>query len=263
MIEDMATMSKAFQIFDSNVRGMKQHLQLMDASLVNANKICHSVAKDKSVKTIADALKSSVDYPQLNTPCKTKDINRTFITARIKVHEQAIVDLYSYYMAYLFNLTKEFMTINTVTLIREVAPNQNNKMSYEDILSHSRNELIEIMSKVLLKQLEGIRDTKKVLQKIIKYSGITLTEKVLEEALVYLNIRHLIIHNGAKADDAFIKMNNGLVQIKNKNKLVINYELSSKAIQTVFSLCSEIDNKLLEKKLLNPVATSNKKGETK
>ena len=99
-----------------------------------------------------------------------------------------------------------------------------------------------------------------MLQKIIKFTGITLSEKIMEEALVYLNIRHLIIHNSSKADDAFMQMNNGFVQIKNKNKLVINYELSSKAIQTVFSLCSEIDNKLLEKKLLNPIANPNKKG---
>ena len=256
----MATKSKAFQIFVSKIKEMKRHLQLMDASLGNADKICRLAAKEKSAETIGDALKSIEIYPQLNTPCRTRDISRTFITARIKVHEQAVVDLYSYYMVYLFNLIKELMTIDPITLIREIAPNQDYKMSYEDILSHSRNELIEIMSKVVLKKLEGIRDTKKVLQKIIKFTGITLSEKIMEEALVYLNIRHLIIHNSSKADDAFMQMNNGFVQIKNKNKLVINYELSSKAIQTVFSLCSEIDNKLLEKKLLNPIANPNKKG---
>ena len=41
----MSTISKAFQVFKSNIRGMKQHLQLMDASLVNADKICRLAAK--------------------------------------------------------------------------------------------------------------------------------------------------------------------------------------------------------------------------
>jgi len=75
-----------------------------------------------------------------------------------------------------------------------------------------------------------------------------------------LNIRHLIIHNNSKADEKFIKMNEGFIKINSRNKLVINYELSSNAIQTIYTLCSEIDNKLLEKKLLNPIANPNKKG---
>ena len=36
----------------------------------------------------------------------------------------------------------------------------------------------------------------------------------------------------------------------------INYELSSRAIQTVYTLCSEMDNKLIEKQLLNPIITA-------
>ncbi len=257
----MATMSKAFQIFESNVKGMKQHLQLMDASLVNATKICHNAAKNNSIKTIADALKSKEDYPQLNTPCKPIDIGRTFKTARTKIHEQAIVELYRCYMSYLLNLIKEFLTIAPTRLLRGAAANQDNKMSYEDILLHyDNNELIEIMSKAILRRLENARDTQGLLQKILKFSGINIDEQTRKRALLYLNIRHLIIHNNSKADEKFIKMNEGFIKINSRNKLVINYELSSNAIQTIYTLCSEIDNKLLEKKLLNPIANPNKKG---
>lgn len=256
---NMATMSKAFQIFDSNIRGMKQHLQLIDASLVNADKICRNAAKSNSVKTIADALKSQENYPQLNTPCKPIDIGRTFKTARTKIHEQAIVELYKCYMTYLLNLIKEFLTIAPTRLLRGAAASQDNKMSYEDILLHyDNNELIEIMSKGVLRRLENARDTQGLLQKILKFSGISINEQTKKRALLYLNIRHLIIHNNSKADEKFIRMNDGLVKINSRNKIVLNYELSSNAIQTISALCSEIDEKLLEKKLLNPVMTHDK-----
>lgn len=259
MIDDMATMSKAFQIFDSNIRGMKQHLQLMDASLVNANRICRDAAKNNSVKTIADALKSMENYPQLNTPCKPIDIGRTFKTARTKIHEQAIVELYKYYMTYLLNLIKEFLTIAPTRLLKGAAASQDNKMSYEDILLHyDNNELIEIMSKGILRRLENARDTQGLLQKILKFSGISINEQTKKRALLYLNIRHLIIHNNSKADEKFIRMNDGLIKINSKNKIILNYELSSNAIQTISALCSEIDEKLLGKKLLNPVMTHDK-----
>lgn len=253
----MVTMSKAFQIFDSNIRGMKQHLQLMDASLVNADKICRIAASKKSANTIGDALKSIEIYPQLNTPCRTRDISRTFITARVKVHEQAIVDLYRYFMYYLLNLIKEFMTIAPIRLLKGVAASSENQIPYLDILSHNKSELIEIMSKAVLKRFENERSTQKILKKLLTFSGINLNEKVKQEALLCLNIRHLIIHNNSKADETFIKMNNGFVQINRRNKLLINYELSSKAIKIVYTLCSEIDNKLIEKQLLNPIKAAN------
>lgn len=252
----MATMSKAFQIFDSNIRGLKQHLQLMDASLVNADKICRLAAKKKSADTIGDALKSTDIYPQLNTPCKARDISRTFITARVKVHEQAIVDLYRYFMYYLLNLIKEFMDIAPTRLLRGVAASSENQISYLDILSHNRNELIEIMSKAVLKRFENERSTQKILKKLLTFSGININEKVKQDALLCLNIRHLIIHNNSKADETFIRMNNDFAQINSRNKLVINYDLSSKAIKIVYALCLEIDNKLLEKQLLNPIKTA-------
>ncbi len=228
----------------------------MDASLVNADKICRLAAKKKSAGTIGDALKSIEIYPQLNTPCRARDISRTFITARVKVHEQAIVDLYRYFMYYLLNLIKEFMTIAPIRLLKGVAASSENQIPYLDILSHNKNELIEIMSKAVLKRFENERSTQKVLKRLLTFSGISLNETVKQEALLYLNIRHLIIHNNSKADETFIKMNNGFVKINSRNKLVINYELSSRAIQTVYTLCSEMDNKLIEKQLLNPIITA-------
>ena len=245
-------MSKAFQIFDSNIRGLKQHLQLIDASLVNANKICRNAAKHNSVETIADALKSREDYPLLNTPCKTIDINRTFITARTKIHEQAIIDLYRYFSSYLLNLIEEFIKSDPMPLLESVAKNKDNTLTFSEILTNNNKaELIKLMAEKIFRRFENARSTKGLLDKIISYSDIDISDE--SNALVYLEIRHLIIHHNSKVDQRFAEINaNGLVPIVN-GKVKLDYSLSSNAINTVYALCQEIDEKLLEKGMVTNV----------
>lgn len=245
----MATMSKAFQIFDGNIRGMKQHLQLMDASLVNADKICRNIARGKTVKTIANALKSSEDYPQLNIPCKPIDIGRTFKTARTKIHEQAIVDLYRYFSYYLLNLIEEFIKSDPMPLLDSVAKNKDNTLTFSEILTNNNNksELIRLMAGKIFRRFESERSTKGLLDKIKAYSKIDIDES---KALVYLEIRHLIIHRNSKIDQHFAEIDTtGLVPIVN-GKVKMDYALSSNAIITVYELCQEIDRKLLEKGMI-------------
>ena len=92
--------SKSFQSFDGKIRSLKQHLQLADVVLTNANKVCSKNAGNG--KTIADTLSSSLaTHAQLNIPNESIDISRTFATSRKKLNEQAIIELYAIFSDYL------------------------------------------------------------------------------------------------------------------------------------------------------------------
>ena len=81
--------SKSWQRFEGKIRSLKQYLQLMDLALSISNSRCNS---EKGTNTIADALGASVgSHGQLNIPNKRIDINRTFISARKQLNEQAFV----------------------------------------------------------------------------------------------------------------------------------------------------------------------------
>ena len=86
-----------------------------------------------------------------------------------------------------------------------------------------------------------------MLKKFIKTANINIPVIVQQEALVYLEIRHLIIHNNSKADAKFNAMNNaGLVKVNNSTKrIAINYTLTNSAIDAVNLLCSTIDSELI------------------
>lgn len=75
---------------------------------------------------------------------------------------------------------------------------------------------------------------------------INITQDLKRKALLYLEIRHLIIHNNSKADEKFAQMNNeGLVSVNTSNrKITINFTLVNSAINSVFALCKAIDQDL-------------------
>lgn len=242
--------TKAFQVFDGQLRTLKQHLQLVDISLALTNKMC--LANKESGWTIAKALNTDEQtHPQLNMPCVQIDIQRTFASSRIKFNEQAIIDLYRYFSNYIANIIEEFVRTNPMPLLDSVANNKDNTLTFKEVLkAGSFDSIVTQMSQKIYRRFENERSTTNLLNKIISYSDIKINEAIKNESLIYLEIRHLIIHNNSKADTNFKGINNNLVAIKNGNKIALNYELTTKAINTVYTLCKEIDSKLIQKNMV-------------
>lgn len=102
------------------------------------------------------------------------------------------------------------------------------------------------MSLKIYRSLEKLKSTPKLLDKFIKATGINVPNDVKANALVYLEVRHLIIHNNSKADAKFNQMNNaGLVKVNpSNNKITINFALANSAITSVFILCKTMEDEL-------------------
>ena len=248
-------MTKSYQIFDGKIRSLNQHLQLMDIALTVANKKCKEQAKD--TMTIAEALSSDVNiHPQLNAPARTIDINRTFTTSRIKINEQAIIELYAAFSDYCLSLIKELAHSNSKKRILGLYYSTNQKsqdsLSYKAILDLGSydNVINEIASKIF-RRIENVKSTSFQVEVFIKKLGINVPDDLKNDAILYLVVRHLIIHNNSKVDDDFNGKNKmGLVETNANRKIIINYALSSAAITKVTELCKMIDEEIIKKGLL-------------
>ena len=121
-------------------------------------------------------------------------------------------------------------------------------MSYKDIFTlGTYSALLDDIAKRVFRALESERSTPKLLKKFIKTAKLNIPTNIQQDALTYLEIRHLIIHNNSQADATFHAINNrGLVKINPKNKKVnINYALASSAIDAVSQLCHAMDIELI------------------
>ena len=107
--------------------------------------------------------------------------------------------------------------------------------------------ILDEIAKRVFRSLEDERNTCKLLKKFIKTTKQNVSVNIQQEALVYLEIRHLIIHNNSKADTKFNSMNNhGLVAVHHRDKkIAINYALTNSAIDAVSLLCKTMDDELV------------------
>lgn len=244
--------SKSFQSFDGKIRSLKQHLQLLDLCLTQANNKC---SKHKTNgKTIAEILSSSViEHPQLNIPNTIRDIRRTFVTTRKKVNEQAIIELYSYFSDYLSSVIRELENTHPQRILSLIPTNNSTSLTYSDIfMLSSYSNILDEIAKRVYRSLEDERSTPKLLRKFIKTAKLNIPINLQEGALTYLEVRHLIIHANSKADAKFHRLNQRrLVTVNSSNQmLTINFAMSSAAIDKVYELCKELDEELKNNGLL-------------
>ena len=231
---------------------LKQHLQLSDLAITLANKKANSVTDNG--KKIAEVLGGSLDtHRQLNIPNRKTDIRRTFITSRNKMHEQAIVELYREFSNYFANIISEIERKNPKRFLSILSNDSEKGIKYQDIISIGNyNALINEMATRVFRTLENKRSTKDLLQTIIKTTKINVDNDTLETALAYLEIRHLIIHNNTKADAKFQRLpKHDVVSINmNSKKIILNYDVTNKAINAIFRLCKKVDDELISKQLV-------------
>lgn len=244
--------SKSFQSFDGKIRSLKQHLQLLDLALTRANKLC--TKKKANGKTIAETLSSNLtSHPQLNIPNQSIDIKRTFATSRKKVNEQAIIELYACFSDYLSSVIRELENNRPQQILPLVPSNTGTSLTYSDIFRLATyNNILDEIAKRVYRALEDERSTPKLLKRFIKTAKLNIPINLQEDALTYLEVRHLIIHSNSKADSKFYALNQrNLVKVNASNQmLTINYPMTSAAIIKVYDLCKALDDELIRRGLL-------------
>lgn len=113
---------------------MRQHTQLADVAFYYANRKCSR--NKNNGKTIAETLGTTVtNHPQLNIPNNSVDISRTFATSRIKVNEQAIIELYAYFADYVFGVIREIEGIDPNRIWGFILSQSPTDLSYKDLFT--------------------------------------------------------------------------------------------------------------------------------
>lgn len=230
--------TKSFQVFADRIATMKQTFQLTDLALTMAQKHCmKEVGKGRKIaETMGGSLSTHL---QLNIPDNRFDIQRTFITSRNRLNQQALVELFRAFSYYIKSIVREMAHQDPIKLQGLLVNKGDRSLSYPDIINlGSYNAIITDMANKVFRSLENIRNTTEMLDKLINLTTANIDPTVKEDALLYLELRHLIIHNNSNADDKFIARNTkGLVKVNpTNNKISYNYGLSNKAMNVVYHM---------------------------
>lgn len=226
---------------------MKQTFQLTDLALSMAQKHCmKNVGKGKKLAEIMNG--NLLTHRQLNVPDNKVDIQRTFVTNRNRLNQQALIDIYRAFSYYMKNVITELSHQNPIKMQGLLINKADKSMTYPDIISlGSYSAIITDMANKVFRSLENLRCTTDMLDKLLNLTHANINQSIKEDALLYLELRHLIIHNNSRADDKFIARNNkGLVNVNSVNKKIsYNYSLSNTAMNVVYQLCKQFDDEIV------------------
>ena len=239
----------ALQKFRSRIQYIQQHLQIIDASLTKTGKFLSKYKPNTTNINVAMG-ENSITHGKLNHPTKT---NRRIISySRAKNAEYSMIELYSCFTEYMKNILGEMYKKEPIKIVQKIADeNKDNKLTFAEIVQlGDYSKISELMVSKVFRKLENERSTTILLEKVLNHTKIKLDEAIKRKSLMYLQMRHLFIHNMGKADKLFVEQFGDLHNIKIGNKLPSNYATINNAMTTVLALCDSIDKELIKDNLV-------------
>lgn len=128
-------------------------------------------------------------------------------------------------------------------------------LQYHEIVKlGSFDAIADFMVEQVFKRLEGERNTIKTIQRLLDGTGVALDSVVLDEALAFFEVRHLLVHQSGLIDQAFYSRHAAFLRVPTKvgGKLPLTVGFARRGIEAVSTLVELIDNQLIQKGAIPP-----------
>lgn len=231
--------STSFQRFTSIFNQIKQHEQVVDVSLSKLfNQLRRESGSSSKICDLVDA--SPEDYDKLNIPAS--EYARIINFSKRKNYEYCIVELYSTFSNYMKDILKEMYNKKPKVIIHKA----NKTMTYADISKFSNlNDLSNHMLDEIFREFEGQRSTPKLVKRILSHTNVSISKDVSNSAMMYLQLRHLIIHNKSKVDNNYYSQYKDKLPIALGESIPADYQTVKAAMESVYIYLREIDTQLI------------------
>jgi hypothetical protein len=239
----------ALQKFRSRIEYIQQHLQIIDASLTQSGKLLSKYKPNTTNINIALGANGTT-HDKLNHPTRTN--GRIISYSRAKNSEYSIIELYSCFTEYMKNILGEMYKKEPIKIVQKIADeNKDNKLTFAEIVQlGDYSKISELMVSKVFRKLENERSTTLLLEKVLNHTKIQLDDNIKRQSLMYLQMRHLYIHNKGIADKIFVDDFSDLIQMKIGDKLPSNFTTINNAVTIVSTLCDNIDKELINGNLV-------------
>lgn len=248
--------TKAYQTFRGESDWLNVALQLMDVSIrQSANVLSREYYRGDKTRNIALTLSSDLHlHPQLNHQVRhfTSVVGQT----RNKLTEFAMNYLYVLWTNYLHSVLKEMIKKNAATITILSAIDDTSTLNGIGLWELTDlNNSIKIRKTVVKKVyeiIENIPSSRKLMDSLISYTNINIPQDVKNDALYYLDIRNLFVHNRGIMDRSFVNKHHVRhPDWRAGNKIPRSYQLYTEMYDAIKKLCLTIDRKLVQGHFVN------------
>ncbi len=237
--------SKSFQRFQSRFTYLKQHGQVVDVAL---NKMFNQL-KNKRLNnnTLCANLNVSTEkYNNLNIP--STEYARLVNYSKKENSEYCFIELYNIFASYMKEILKEMYQLRP----KSITSKSNKALNYSKIAEFSTyEEIVNFIIDDIFRSLENLRRTPKLVKSIINHTKIQIPQALSDSAMMYLSIRHLIVHNDSKIDQEFYDKYRNKLTISLNGKVPTDFSTFQIAMQSLYDYIKAIDNELILKGFIN------------
>lgn len=237
--------TNAFHAFEQRLHYFDDDIELIDVLRLN-------IIADELTDTASSGVLKKVDpkrHGHLSRRQNSEGSRKLVINhLRATLYSAYIKDVYeevTHYLRTILELSAE-NGFDSGRLIGEHGV----KIDAKDVLASGSWETItRTIADSVFQALESEKSTLKLLERIANKLALKIDKGLIDAALPYLEVRHLLVHSDGKASQEFrnkypkIKINNGYV--------VINYTFINRMKNAIKSLMAAYDAEVISKSLLD------------
>lgn len=184
---------------------------------------------------------------------KVSEQSRTIVIAHLRatVYVSFIKEIYEELTEYLRSLLEEASLIcNDKTRAYTLIGDAKCSITASELLQFTEiQEVHKTIADQVMRQIENERSTVKLVQKICDRLNISVDQNTIDEALPYLELRHLLVHADGKADQSFREKYKKSFKIS-KGKVELNNTVVKMAKDKITCLVRAIDKEAVDKGIM-------------
>lgn len=198
-------------------------------------------------KTISETLQvDSHTYNKLNEP--VSEYARIINYSKRESNEYCFVELYNMFASYMKDILKEMYLLKPKSIIG----NSHKEISFIKLSEfNSIDEIVDYMIDEIFRDFENERSTPKLVRRVIGHTRISVPNAIADEAMMYLLMRHLIIHNNSKVDQNYYDKYHNILSITMGGAVPATYANLQKALNSVKTYLQTIDEELIKADFIN------------
>lgn len=233
--------TKGFKRFEDRLNYFREDLELVDLVVINKEMLKgRSLIINKSDDGNHPLLNGRQDSPNSRL-LVTSHLRRTVFVSFMKdMHEEV-----SEYFQYL--LTQGALAgIPSGQIIGEHKVNidANRLLQMND-----RNDIAEYISAEIYRKLENEKSTSKLLEKINGKLGLHVPQSIIDDALPFMDLRHIFVHRDGKPDADFCRKYPTFA-VDTKGRIALDISLINLAYDKIHYLLMEFDKRMITKRFV-------------
>lgn len=121
------------------------------------------------------------------------------------------------------------------------------KLQANDILSKSKRELDQFIVEQIFRMLENKRSTIELITQIKNKLALNINQQLIDNALPYLEARHIFVHSDGKPDQDFRNRYPAIQIDNNTHRIALDAEFANNAYDAVKDLISAFDHEMIDR----------------